>query len=115
MYDPRGSVLSDRKPELPMRLEMAKRVYFALLAIALLVAASASLAQTAQERRWCEGEDGATLAQRIEGCSSVIKAGRESGEKLAEAFNNRGIAYRGKGELDRAIQDYGEAIKLNGK
>ena len=98
-----------------MRLEMAKRVYFAPLAIALLVAASASLAQTAQERRWCEGEDGATLAQRIEGCSSVIKAGRESGEKLAEAFNNRGIAYRGKGELDRAIQDYGEAIKLNGK
>jgi tetratricopeptide (TPR) repeat protein len=98
-----------------MRLDGAKRVYFAPLAIALLTAASASLAQNPQERRWCEGEDGATLAQRIEGCSSVIKAGRESGEKLAEAFNNRGLAYRTKGEIDRAIQDYGEAIKLNGK
>jgi tetratricopeptide (TPR) repeat protein len=108
-------VLSGWTPELPMRLIVAKLVYIAPLAMALLTGASASFAQTPQERRWCEGEDGATLVQRIEGCSSVIKAGRESGEKLADAFNNRGIAYRAKGELERAIQDYGEAIKLNGK
>src|SRR5262249_28158541 len=31
---------------------------------------------------------------------------------LALAFNNRGIAYEQKGDLDRAIQDFDQAIKL---
>lgn len=97
-----------------MRAGRTKRVYAAILAAALIYA-SPSLAQTPQERRWCDGEDGATVAQRIEGCSSVIKSVRDIGENHAEVFNNRGMAYRAKGELDRAIQDYSQAIKLNGK
>jgi tetratricopeptide (TPR) repeat protein len=101
--------------ELPMRPDAAKRLSSAILLTGLLAAAGSALAQTQQERRWCEGEDGATPAQRIDGCSSVIKAERDKGEKLAESFNYRGVAYRLKGELDRAIQDYGQAIKLNGK
>ena len=56
-----------------------------------------------------------TADQRIDGCSAVIKAGREKGDKLAEVFNNRGVAYRLKGDHERAIQDYGQAIKLNAK
>ncbi len=96
-----------------MRPYAAKRLSSAILLTGLL--AGAALAQTQQERRWCEGEDDATLAQRIDGCSSVIKAARDNGEKLAESFNYRGVAYRLKGDLDRAIQDYGQAIKLNGK
>ena len=43
------------------------------------------------------------------------QGGREKGDKLAEAFNNRGVAYRVKGDHERAIQDYGQAIKLNAK
>jgi tetratricopeptide (TPR) repeat protein len=101
--------------ELPMRSDAAKRLSSAILLSGLLAAASPALAQTQQERRWCEGEDGASLAQRIDGCSSVIKAARDKGEKLAESFTYRGVAYRLKGDLDRAIQDYGQAIKLNGK
>ena len=31
----------------------------------------------------------------------------------AEAYNNRGIAYKNKGEIDAAIQDYNKAIDLN--
>jgi tetratricopeptide (TPR) repeat protein len=87
----------------------------AIFVAALLAVAGSASAQTQQERRWCEGEDGATLTQRIDGCSSVIKAAHDTGEKLAEFFNLRGVAYRLKGDLDRAIQDYGQAIKLNGK
>jgi tetratricopeptide (TPR) repeat protein len=86
----------------------------AVLASSLLLGFSAS-AQSPQERRWCEGEDGASAAQRIEACSAAIKAGREKGEKLPEFFHNRGIAYRLKGDLEHAIQDYSQAIKLNGK
>ena len=87
--------------------------FVVLLIFAL--SANAARTQTKQERRWCEGEDGATLAQRIEACSSIIKASSDNSDRQAEAFNDRGVAYRLKGELDRAIQDYSQAIKLNGK
>jgi len=96
-----------------MRFDVCFRLAV-LLTCAL--SANAALAQTEQERRWCEGEDAATPAQRIEACSSIIKAaGNEKNEKLAEPFNDRGVAYRLKGDPDRAIQDYSQAIKLNGK
>src|SRR6516165_12258686 len=86
-----------------------------LLSATLAAAGSSVTAQTQQEQRWCEGADAATPTQRIDGCSSVIKADHDKGEQLAEAFNARGVAYRLKGEVERAIQDYGQAIKLNGK
>jgi tetratricopeptide (TPR) repeat protein len=99
--------------ELPMRLVTAKRL--SSIVTALVLAGASAVAQTAQERQWCENETGVTVDQRIDGCSAVIKAGREKGEKLAEAFNNRGIAYRLKGDHERAIADYSQAIKLNAK
>ena len=33
--------------------------------------------------------------------------------ELTEAYNNRGVAYKDKGEFDLAIQDYNKAIDLN--
>jgi tetratricopeptide (TPR) repeat protein len=91
-----------------------RRVFFPSLLVATLLALAAH-AQTAQERQWCESEEEVTVSQRIDGCSAVIKAGRDRSEKLAEAYSSRGLAYRLKGEYDRAIQDYGQAIKLNAK
>ena len=41
------------------------------------------------------------------------QGGRERGDKLAEVFNNRGVAYRLKGDHDRAIADYAQAIRIN--
>jgi tetratricopeptide (TPR) repeat protein len=99
--------------ELPMRFVLTKCWCAAVIAACSMVAVAG--AQTAQERRWCAGEDAATAAQRIDGCSAVIKAGREKGDKLAELFNSRGIAYRLNDEYDRAITDYTQAIRLNGK
>src|ERR1700716_4123130 len=84
----------------------------AIVLAGALLAGVPALAQTAQEHRYCEGEDGASVAQRIDACSAVIKAGRDKGDKLAEAFNNRGVGYRLQGDHDRAIQDYDQAIKL---
>ena len=81
----------------------------------ILLTVAGAHAQSAQERRWCDGEDGPSPEQRILSCSMVIKGGREKGEKLADALNNRGIAYRLKGDLDLALQDYNQAIKLNAK
>jgi tetratricopeptide (TPR) repeat protein len=101
--------------ELPMR-PAAARTVTSVIALAVMLAAGPVLAQSALDRRTCEGEDGASAAQqRVDACSAVIKGGRDKGEKLAEAFNNRGLAYRLKGDYDRAIADYAQAIKLNGK
>jgi tetratricopeptide (TPR) repeat protein len=96
--------------ELPMRRLIAK--HLSSLMTALVLAGSGAFAQTPQERQWCESENEVTVDQRIDGCSAVIKAGREKGDKLAEVFNNRGVAYRLKGEYDRAIADYEQALKL---
>jgi Flp pilus assembly protein TadD len=35
--------------------------------------------------------------------------------KNAIAFSNRGFAYAGKGDFNRAIQDYDEAIRLDSR
>ena len=57
--------------------------------------------------------DGVSLDLRISGCTTVIQSGEESNSDLAIAFNNRGTAYGAKGQHDRAIQDFDQAIKLN--
>jgi tetratricopeptide (TPR) repeat protein len=84
----------------------------AIVAAGVLLA-GAALAESAQDRRMCEGEDGATVEQRIAGCTAVIKSSK--GEKLAEALDSRGAAYRIKGEINLAIADYNHAIKINSK
>jgi tetratricopeptide (TPR) repeat protein len=98
-----------------MWLDAAKRLSAAMFLLAILFAWTPMLAQTEQERSWCEGEGTVTPAQRIEACSSLIKATRDKAERLAELFNYRGLAFKLNGELDRAINDYSQAIKLNGK
>ena len=100
--------------ELAMRFLPARHLPLLIALLGPSLGTSAS-AQTAQERRWCEGEDAATINQRIDTCSAIIRAGREKGDKLAEVFNDRGIAHRLHNDYDRAIMDYNQAIRLNGK
>ena len=69
--------------------------------------------EMSQEWKWCAGRDGAVADLQIGGCTTVIQSGRETTENLAIAFHNRGIAYDSKGDHDRAIQDYDQAIKLD--
>lgn len=48
--------------------------------------------------------------QTVEGCSGVIAAVRPLPEDLYKAFYNRGIANNNKGDADKALQDYDQAI-----
>src|SRR5215471_6692294 len=48
-------------------------------------------------------------------CTRAIESGQLSGKGLAFAFSNRGATYARKGEYDRAIESYDEAIRLNPK
>jgi len=43
----------------------------------------------------------------------MIQSGHEPRQNLAIAFYNRGNSYRSKGQPDRAIEDYDQAIRLN--
>ena len=71
-----------------------------------------AVAQSDQQRKWCNEKDGAP-DQRISGCTAVIQSGSLADRSLAPAFNNRGIAYADKGQHDRAIQDFDQAIRLD--
>lgn len=82
----------------------------AALAACLLAAPAA--AQTREENRTRCG-DAANPDRSIGGCTALIDAGGESPQNQAIIFNNRGSAYGRKGELDRAIEDFDQAIRLN--
>jgi tetratricopeptide (TPR) repeat protein len=84
----------------------------AILTISVLLNAGV-LAQSPKDWSQCIGREGPIIDVVIEGCTAVIQAGQDPPKKLATAFDNRGVAYRRKGEYDRALRDYEQAIRLN--
>src|SRR5215831_3590022 len=80
-----------------------------LLSAALIVSTIAPALPAENDWRDCAGDD---PARAIAACSRVI---RSAGSKAvsASALYNRGIAYAATGELDRAIPDFNEAIRLD--
>ena len=82
------------------------------LAILFLVAwTQITQADFTQNIRRCESDD-THPDIRIAACTRNIQSGRFTGRNLAVAFTNRGLAYKRKGQWDRAIADYSEAIRL---
>jgi tetratricopeptide (TPR) repeat protein len=83
------------------------------LVFALVLALSAT---GAWADRYSDCSRSRYLDLTIRGCTQVIERGKwESQKDRAVAYHNRGLAYYRKGELDRAIADYAEAIALNPK
>ena len=76
--------------------------------------AKADINAPLQPVEWCQSADGIISSDLvIRGCSEVIRLATETPKKLAVAFANRGNGYVLKGDYDRAIADYSEAIKLD--
>ena len=92
-------------------------VFFVLEGFSMLCAAQpakADINAPLQPVEWCQSADGIISSDLvIRGCSEVIRLGKETPKKLAVAFANRGNGYVLKGDYDRAIADYSEAIKLD--
>jgi tetratricopeptide (TPR) repeat protein len=84
-----------------------------VLAISVLPNVGSPLAQSPRDWSQCIGREGPIVDIVIEGCTAVIRSGRDPPQKLGTAFNNRGVAERLKGEYDYALQDYEQAIRLN--
>ena len=51
--------------------------------------------------------------EAIAACTRAIDSGRLEGHDLAVKYYNRGVEYKNKGDLDRAIADYTETIRLD--
>ncbi|MGZ3359550.1 MAG: tetratricopeptide repeat protein, partial [Xanthobacteraceae bacterium] len=77
------------------------------------ISASLVFAQISKEWSQCVGREGVVTDVIISGCSAVIQAAQDTPARLATAFNNRGVAYKYKGEYERALDDYDHAILLN--
>jgi tetratricopeptide (TPR) repeat protein len=84
----------------------------ALLFAVVAVSATIGPAMAATDREWqdCIADDPAVA---IPACTGIIEANGETREDMAGAFHNRALAWHHKGDLDRAITDYDEAIELN--
>ncbi len=82
-------------------------------ALAALVLWPSSLsALTPEDWNSCARPDGLSTEVSVRACSAIIEAGKKTLEQLAAAYNNRGLARRLNGELEQAIDDYSEAIRL---
>jgi tetratricopeptide (TPR) repeat protein len=90
-----------------------RSVFAAATVLATMVISNVVVAQISKEWSQCTGGEGGIADVIISGCSAVIQAGQDSPRRLATAFNNRGVAYKFKGEHDRALEDYDQAILLN--
>ncbi len=51
----------------------------------------------------------------IAACTHAISSGRFSGEELASLYDNRAIELRQRGDYDKAIADYSDALRINGE
>jgi tetratricopeptide (TPR) repeat protein len=85
----------------------------ALFAACFLFDGGAAAAPSQSDLESCrQAED---LDRRIAGCTKIVQDRGTSKEIRVGAYNNRGLAYRWKREYDRAIADFGEALKLDPK
>jgi tetratricopeptide (TPR) repeat protein len=83
----------------------------ALCTCLLLGEAIAAMGQSRQENlNKCRSVDPDV---KITGCTALIQAGQDTTENLSAIYNNRGTAYDDKGDYDRAIKDFNEAIHLD--
>lgn len=83
-----------------------------VLAFTLMYPLSEALADTDwcyEYARWKDHD------KTIEACTNGINSGKYSGRGLVIAYNNRGNAYKGKGDDDGALSDYSNAIDLDSK
>ncbi len=84
----------------------------AVLAGTMLLSADAVAQLSPQWRSCMRNPD---VDQQIKSCTALIQSGGGTTKNRAIAYNSRGIAYYDKKDLDRAIADYSEAIRLDPK
>jgi len=93
--------------------KVERRIRLRSLVILLLALPTHLLAQSTSDVDLCAGSG--IVDDRIVACTSAITSRKLSPANLSITFNSRGIAWHDKGDNDRAIADFNEAIRLNPK
>src|SRR6266446_7389558 len=96
---------------LPHLLARERIMRMLLVATAALFAVTAPAA-AASRADWdaCKGDD---PVRSIAACTRIIQGRGETAKDSAIAHHERALAYRSKGDFDRAIADLNEAIRLD--
>ena len=89
---------------------MLTRLGAALIAVLTLALPAPAPADFSQDKRHCISNPDPDVT--IGSCTRLIRSGRFNNNNLAVTFNNRGNAYSAKGQYDRAIRDYNEALRF---
>lgn len=76
--------------------------------VAMLTSGSA-VGQTPQQINWCSNRGGASVDQKISGCTAMIQSRRYKGKELGHVFHNRGVYQQERGDLGRAIADFDQS------
>lgn len=71
-----------------------------------------AVGQSADLASICTGRAQASFDEKIRACSFLIDARNGDSDQLAVLYTSRGAAWRQKGDLDRAVADHDEAIRL---
>jgi tetratricopeptide (TPR) repeat protein len=83
-----------------------------LAAIVLTLGSAAAQVLTPDHHACANGQGNVEPADQEKACSAVIKLGGAK-DNLAIAYSNRGNSFLRRGENDKAIADYGQAIRLD--
>jgi tetratricopeptide (TPR) repeat protein len=78
----------------------------------LMLAAAPALGADRQAHDDCDADD---PDRNIAGCTLIIEDNAEGETMHGVAYVARGLAWQAKGNLDRALADYSEAIRANPK
>lgn len=89
---------------------MKSALQIALLSIGIGVALFPAPVLADHDGDNCSGSAGDAA---IAACTRAIGSGRYHGRGLEALYYNRGNAYQNRGDLDRALADYGKAIDLD--
>jgi lipoprotein NlpI len=84
-----------------------------LLLLAAELLGGVCRAQTSDDLTICIKEVEGNPDIVLRSCTSAIESGLLSETNHRSALNNRGIAYRNKGDLQHAIEDFSQAIQLD--
>src|ERR1700722_20829465 len=84
------------------------------IAVILLLAVLPARAQvSAADERRCTGQWRATVDERVASCTTLIDSGRYPPVNLAILHDNRGMAFRAKGDLSSARSEFDQPVSLN--
>ncbi len=83
-----------------------------LLAVSSFALPQLAVAQSPRDYELCEAVAG-DPEEAVDACTRIIRSGRHSGAALGVAYMNRGHHSGRKQDIEGAIQDLNEGLKLN--